>query len=231
MTLIDLLNRFNIIPHNLAYFEEAFTHSSYANEKKGGIVDYERIEFVGDGVLDLIAADLIFLTYPNMKQGDMTKLRSLLVCSASLANYARKYEFGEVIRIGQGQIKEGGPNQKILEDVFEAFIGATYLDQGFKFTKSLLESILMDDIKNFDLEALTDYKSKLQEDLQSNHRGNIKYEVIDEIGLSQDKTFVVEVYMVLEDNSVLKLGKGSGKSKKQAEENAAKDALSKRAGN
>lgn len=231
MNLDELLGKFHIKVHKLSYFIEAFTHSSYANEKRDGLIDYERIEFIGDGVLDLITADLIFKTYPNMKQGDMTKLRSLLVCSSSLAQYANKFEFQKYIRMGQGQIKDGGANQKILEDVFEAFIGATYLDQGFEFTYSLLKSVLLEDIINFDLDSLTDYKSRLQEDLQSNHRGNIKYEVVEEIGSAQDKIFVVEVYMVLEDKSVLKLGKGQGKNKKQAEESAAKDALSKRAGN
>ena len=221
MELIDVLNNFDIKPHKIEYYEEAFTHSSYANEVKNGVVDYERIEFIGDGVLDLIVADLIFNLYPNMPQGLMTKLRAQVVCSSTLASYSKKLGFGEIIKLGKGQIKEGA-NQKILEDVFESFIGATYLDQGYNF--------VIDDIKYFDIDLLTDYKSKLQELLQANYRGNIKYEVINETGPAQDKTFYVEVYMVMLDKSVLKLGKGSGKNMKLAEEDAARDALTKKAG-
>lgn len=230
MNYIDIAKQFNINIHNDSLFKEAFTHSSFANEKKDGSNDYERIEYVGDGVLDLVIADLIFNQFPKMKQGEMTKLRASLVCSTSLANYAKKYHFNDAIRIGQGEIKAGGPNQKILEDVFESFIGATYLDQGFSFTKKLIKDIFYNDIINFDLNRLTDYKSKLQEYLQSNYRGNIKYKVIDEQGASQDKMFKIEVYMVLDDESILKLGTGVGKNKKQAEEAAARDALSKKAG-
>ena len=202
MELIDVLNNFDIKPHKIEYYEEAFTHSSYANEVKNGVVDYERIEFIGDGVLDLIVADLIFNLYPNMPQGLMTKLRAQVVCSSTLASYSKKLGFGEIIKLGKGQIKEGA-NQKIL---------------------------VIDDIKHFDIDLLTDYKSKLQELLQANYRGNIKYEVINETGPAQDKTFYVEVYMVMLDKSVLKLGKGSGKNMKLAEEDAARDALTKKAG-
>lgn len=110
------------------------------------------------------------------------------------------------------------------------FIGATYLDQGYDFVKELITKIVIDDIKHFDIDLLTDYKSKLQELLQANYRGNIKYEVTNETGPAQDKTFYVEVYMVMLDKSVLKLGKGVGKNMKLAEEDAARDALSKKAG-
>lgn len=226
----DIAKNFNINIHNKQLFIDAFTHSSFSNEKKFNCHDYERIEFVGDGVLDLVIADLIYNIYPNMKQGEMTKLRANLVCSASLSEYALKFGFKEAIRLGHGELQSGGPNQKILEDVFESFIGATYLDQGFEFTKSLLEKIFIPAIKNYDLDNLTDYKSKLQEDLQSNHRGNIVYRVISESGSSQDKNFVIEVSMILEDGSVLKLGRGEGRNKKRAEEQAAKDAISKKAG-
>lgn len=226
----EIAEKFHIRMNEEQLFIDAFTHSSYSNEKRNGCRDYERIEFVGDGVLDLVVADLIYRHYPEMKQGEMTKLRSNLVCSASLADFAREYGFGEAIRLGHGELQSGGPNQKILEDVFEAFIGATYLDQGYEFTKKMIEDIFLDDILTYNLEELTDYKSKLQEDLQSNYRGNIVYRVISESGSSQDKHFVVEVSMILDDSSELKLGRGSGRSKKKAEEAAAKDAISKKAG-
>lgn len=226
----DVAKKFNIEIHNEQLFIDAFTHSSFSNERKT-CQDYERIEFIGDGVLDLVVADLVFKLYPNMKQGELTKLRANLVCSTSLASFARKFEFNKAIRLGHGEIQAGGPNQKILEDVFEAFIGATYLDQGFEFTKNIIKDIFYESIVNYDLDKLTDYKSKLQEYLQSNYRGNIVYRVISETGTSQDKNFVVEVMINLDDSSSLVLGKGSGRNKKMAEEAAAKDAMSKKAGN
>lgn len=230
MTYKDIAKQFNIEIKNEKLFLTAFTHSSFTNEIKDGSEDYERLEFVGDGVLALIIAVLIYQCYPTMNQGMMSKLRSCLVRSSSLANYARKYQFNNAIRIGHGEIASGGPNEKILEDVFEAFVGAVYLDQGFAFVKNMIESIFMEDIKNFDLDDLTDYKSRLQEDFQANSRGNVVYEVIEESGLSQDKKFVVEVSVVLEDKTVLKLGRGEGRNKKAAQEAAAKDAYKRKAG-
>lgn len=230
MNYRDITKKYGIVMHNEQLFIDAFTHSSFSNEKKSDCHDYEKIEFVGDGVLDLVIADLIFNHYPNMNQGELTKLRSNLVCSSSLANYAKEMGFTTAIRLGHGELQSGGPNQKILEDVFEAFIGATYLDQGFEFTKNLIKSIFNEAIVNFDLNLLTDYKSRLQEDLQSNYRGNIIYRVISEKGTSQDKHFVVEVSIIMEDGSELRLGRGSGRNKKLAEEDAARDAISKKAG-
>ena len=229
MNYLDIAKKFNIDVKNHQLYIDAFTHSSYANEHKEDSVDYERIEFIGDGVLDLVVADLIFNKYPEMKQGEMTKLRAYLVCSSSLSRYAAKYGFNSAIRIGGSAVKSGGPNQKILEDVFEAFIGATYLDQGYAFTKKLIYSIIQEDLENFDLSELTDYKSKLQEYLQSSYRGNVIYKVIDEFGFDHDKTFTVEVSIVI-NNELVRLGVGTGKSKKQAEQVAAKNALSKKAG-
>lgn len=230
MTYKDIAKQFNIEIKNDKLFLTAFTHSSFTNEVKDGSEDYERLEFVGDGVLSLTIAALIYQCYPSMKQGIMSKLRSSLVRSTALANYARKYKFNDAIRLGHGEIASGGPNEKILEDVFEAFIGAAYLDQGFECIKNIIETIFLDDIKNFDLDDLTDYKSRLQEDFQASSRGNVVYEVIEETGLSQDKNFVVEVSVILEDKTVLKLGRGEGRNKKAAQEAAARDAYKRKAG-
>ncbi len=227
----DIVKYFNIDVNNHQLYIDAFTHSSFSNENKKMCNDYEQIEFIGDAVLDLIVADLVFKQYPTMKQGELTKLRSNLVCSSSLAGYAKEYGFQSAIRLGHGERQSGGPNQKILEDVFESFIGAIYLDKGFDCVKKIVERIFMPAIINYNLDNLTDYKSKLQEDLQSNYRGNIIYRIVSEQGSSQDKHFIVEVSMVLDDGSELKLGRGEGRNKKQAEEQAAKDAISKKAGN
>lgn len=226
MNYRDIIEYFNIEVHDPSLFIDAFTHSSYSNEKRCN--DYEKIEFIGDGVLDLIVADLVYHHYPKLKQGELTKMRSCLVCSQSLAKYATNYKFNLAIRLGQGERQSGGPNRKILEDVFEAFIGAVYLDQGFEFCYQLVKKIFINDIINFDFDMLTDFKSRLQEYLQAQKRGNIIYKVIAEEGLPNDRTFTVEV-LLKEDNDEIRLGVGQGKSKKEAEENAAKEALKKKA--
>ena len=231
MNYKKICDYFNIEINNHQLYVDAFTHSSFANERKNGIKDYERLEFIGDRVLSMMIAELIFDYFPNMNQGKMTKLKISLENGAILPKYAKRYGFEDVIRLGNGQIKSGGANDKILEDVFEAFIGALYKDQGFEKTKAIIEYIFLEGIFDMQNEDLTDYKSRLQEYLQANMRGNIKYNVLEETGTAQDKHFLVEVVMFLEDGTELKLGRGEGRNKKIAEENAAKDALSKKAGN
>lgn len=222
-SFLSVLNKFNIIANNKDLYEQAFTHSSYIHEHNQ-CVDYERIEYIGDAVLDLVVADLVFKTYPNLDQGMMSKLRSQIVCGKSLASYARMYDFGPCIRLGHGEQASGGnDSSKILEDVFEAFIGAYYLDSSYENVYALVKEIMLEDIQNFDLESVNDYKSKLQEDVQTDRRGTVTYRVIKETGNAQNKMFEVEV---LYDDIVLGLGKGS--SKKKAEQDAARDALLKR---
>lgn len=229
MTIRELSKVFNFEIRDFQLFLNAFTHSSYAFETKD-VSDYERVEYIGDAVLYLVIADLIYNEYPKMKQGDMSKLRSQLVCSATLAEKAKEYHFDDIIRVGHGVKKEGGANQKILEDVFESFIGAIYIDQGFEIAKRIVLDIFKEDLDNFDIDSLTDYKSKLQIYLQSNYRGNINYRVLKESGTSQNKHFVIEVSMLMDNNTII-LGVGEGRSKKQAEQAAAKAALAKKAGN
>ena len=220
---MDVLKRFNIEPNDVSLFEHAFSHSSFVNENRGNHVDYERIEFIGDGVLDLVVADLIFIIHTNMDQGLMSQLRSSLVRKESLASYARKLGLGEAILLGHGEKLNGGSNlDKILEDVFESFIGAIYLDQGFEVVYRIIKDIFTYDIEHFSVEEVTDYKSRLQEYVQADTRENVVYRVVKESGSSQNKLFIVEVLL---DGNVW--GVGSGKNKKKAEQNAAKDALSK----
>ena len=220
---MDVLKRFDIVPNDVSLFEHAFSHSSFVNEIRGNHVDYERIEFIGDGVLDLIVADLIFKNHPEMDQGLMSKLRSHLVRRESLAHYARTYGLGEAILLGNGEKLNGGSNlDKILEDVFESFIGAIYLDQGFDFVYKIVSDVFMNDVINCSIEEITDYKSRLQEYVQADTRDCVTYRIIKETGSSQDKSFTAEVMW---DGQVW--GVGEGQSKKKAEQNAAKDALSK----
>ena len=220
---LNILEKYHLTPKNKDLFEEAFTHSSYVHEHSE-FKDYERIEFVGDGVLDLVVADLIYHEYPHLDQGVMTKLRASIVCGTSLARYARTLNFGDFLRLGKGEETSGGRNNnKILEDVFEAFIGACYLDFGYQVVFNIVSDIMMNDIKNADLDSVTDYKSKLQETIQTEHRGSIVYRVIKEQGSPQNKRFFIEV---LYENIVL--GRGEGTSKKRAEQDAARDALKKK---
>ena len=220
---LNILNNFRIIAKNKKYYEEAFTHSSYVHENPSS-KDYEQMEFIGDAVLDIIVADLIYKTYPTLSQGIMSKLRAALVCGKSLSSYARLYDFGSAIRLGHGELLSGGrDSSKILEDVFEAFLGAYYLDAGYEAVYDLVKEIMLEDIKTFKLDSVTDYKSKLQEDVQTDRRGNVVYRVTKETGSAQNKTFYVEAVY---ENIVL--GHGVGSSKKKAEQDAARDALSKR---
>ena len=222
--LRELLNKFSIVPHSEYQYELALTHPSCNSEQNTKHQDYERLEFVGDSVVGFVSADLIFNLHPEMDQGLMSKLRSYLVCSKALAGYSRKYGIYEFIHIGHSISKDQlAKSDKILEDVFEAFIGAIYLDQGIEVAYRVVKDILFEDIKNTNIDDIIDAKTRLQEEIQSEYREAVKYELIDEFGPPHDRTFVSQVVF----NGII-LGKGSGKSKKAAEEAAAKDALSKR---
>lgn len=224
MELFELLNSFDIKPNNTFYYELAITHPSCNSDMNTKHQDYERLEFVGDSVIGFVSADLIFKLHPEMDQGYMSKLRSFLVCSKSLANYSRKYHIHELIRIGHSISKEQlEKSDKILEDVFEAFIGAIYLDQDIEVAYRVVKKILYEDVEKTKLDDIIDAKTRLQEEMQSEYREAVRYELIDEFGPPHDRTFVSQVVF----NGLI-LGKGQGKSKKAAEEAAAKDALSKR---
>ena len=220
----DLLKKLHITYKNLAIYEQALTHPSYNGDANTKHQDYEKLEFMGDSVLGYVTADLVYKNRPEMSEGDLTKLRSVLVSTKPLANYARKINLHEYIRIGHSitlnQVKE---SDKILENVLEALIGAIYLDAGLKPAYKLIERLLLEDIKNYDADNLTDYKSKLQEEIQAEHRDAVQYVTVETKGPAHDRTFRVQVRY----NDIV-LGEGEGKSKKKAEEMAAKSALSKR---
>ena len=220
----DLLNKLHITFKNIALYEQAFTHPSFNGENKTKHQDYEKLEFIGDAVLGYVTADLVYKNRPEMSEGDLTKLRSVLVSTKPLAAYARKLKLDEYVKIGHSitanQVKE---SDKILENVFESLIGATYLDAGLKVAYRFIKSILLSDIISYDADNLTDYKTKLQEEIQAEHRDAVQYVTISQKGPAHDRTFTVQVKY----NDIV-LGTGEGKSKKKAEEMAAKDALSKR---
>ena len=220
----DLLKKLHITYKDLAIYEQALTHPSYNGDANTKHQDYEKLEFMGDSVLGYVTADLVYKNRPEMSEGDLTKLRSVLVSTKPLAAYARKISLDQYVRIGHSitasQVKE---SDKILENVFESLIGAIYLDAGLKAAYRFIKYILLKDIKTYDADNLTDYKTKLQEEIQAEHRDAVQYITISQSGPAHDRTFTVQVRY----NDIV-LGTGTDKSKKKAEEMAAKDALSKR---
>lgn len=216
---MKIFKKLNFNPTNINLYYQAFTHTSFSNENPA-FVSYERLEFLGDAILEFIISEYLYKER-HLEEGLMTKMRSRYVCEAALATYARDLKFEEDIKLGTGE-SEFGPNDTIMADVFEAFIAATYLDMGLDFTKKMVLDIIVKYIdKNVDF--LHDYKSKLQELVQTGKR-SVVYELISETGPSHNKTFTIQV---LVDGIVL--GIGTGSSKKNAEQMAAKEALEKQA--
>ncbi len=221
LDLQELEKSLNIKIHNRDVFILALTHPSYNADANTKHQDYERLEYMGDAVLDYVSADIIFKTHPDMDQGLMSKLRSYLVKSHSLAEYARKINLGEYIRVGHSiPLEQINRSDKILEDVFEALVGAIYLDQGMDVAYRHISSFLLEDVKKANIDNLTDYKTRLQEEMQAEHRDSVHYELISQTGPAHDRTFTVNVLF----NDIV-LASGTGKSKKAAEEEAAKNAL------
>ncbi len=205
-------------------YDLAFTHPSYNADAKTKHQDYERLEYIGDSVLGFVAADLIYKNHPKMNQGNMSKLRSNIVKSVSLANYARKLNYDKHIKTGQSiSNKQIAQSNKILEDVFEASLGAMYLDLDIGVTYGYIERIILDDIKNAKEDELTDAKTKLQEEMQAEYQDHVTYVLINTEGPAHDRTFTVNVTF-----NDLVLATGKGKSIKAAEEDAARKALEKK---
>ena len=220
----EFLKQFNIEPKHPVLYEQAFTHPSYNADANTKHHDYERLEFLGDSVIDLCIAEMSFIARSDLNQGNLTKMRAALVNTNGLSNMARKYNLHEYIRLGNSFSGDISKANHILENVFEAFIGALYLDQGFKNTKEVLVNMFLDQIKKFSIDELTDYKSKLQEEIQAEHRESVTYELIGESGPAHNKKFKVRVLF-----DGIELGTGEGSTKKEAEQLAAKAALEKEA--
>ena len=221
----ELLDQYKIRVKNRELFELAFTHKSFNGDANTKHHDYERLEFLGDSVLGCVVAELAFKTHQDMAQGPLTKLKSAIVSTVPLAETARQMHLDEYVRVGNSFANDVSKSDSLLEDVFEAFVGALYLDQGFTVTRKLLIKVLHSHIQAFQMKDLTDYKSRLQEEMQAEHRESVAYEVIKEEGPSHQRIFTVQVTF---DGVVLGVGKGS--TKKKAEQEAAKAALEKRVG-
>lgn len=204
--------------------ETAFTHTSYANEHRLLKISHnERLEFLGDAVLQLIISEYLYTKYPKRPEGDLSKLRSMIVREESLAGFARDCQFDHFIKLGRGEEKSGGRNRDtILGDLFEAFLGALLLDKGVEAVKNFLYQVMIPKVEAGDFERVTDYKTKLQELLQINGDVEIAYQVVSETGPAHAKNFEVAVLI-----NGRKSGQGQGRSKKLAEQEAAKNAFEK----
>ena len=215
--LFDLLK---IEPKDNKYYIVAFQHSSYVNENHLKS-DYERLEFLGDAVLDLIISEYLFKNL-DIKEGDMTKIRASYVCENALFEYSKKLELSQYIKVGHGEEIDGGRFKKvILADIFEALMGAIYLDLGFDVVKRVINDVVIPYIEDPNIIFFSDYKSALQEFVQTEQR-SLVYEVVDEEGPAHNKSFTIVVKV---DGIVY--GNGTAASKKEAEQEAAKDALGK----
>ena len=200
---------------------EALTHSSYANESHKNIRSNERLEFLGDAVLSIIVSDYIFLHCPDYPEGELTKLRASLVCEKTLAVYAKKIGLGDKIKFSKGEKRTGGSARpSITSDAFEALIAAIYLDGGIEEARKFVLKFVIPDIENPKLHRINDYKTMLQEIVQKNPEERLEYVLVGEKGPDHDKHFVFEVHL----NSNV-IGRGGGKSKKEAEQQAAREAL------
>lgn len=220
MSLSELQNKIGYKFKNIEYLQIALTHSSYANEMKHGIKYNERVEFLGDAVLSIVVSDYLFNNY-SVPEGDLTKLRASLVCEKSLDEMAAKINLGKYLRLGKGEEMMGGRTRpSILADAFEAVIAAIYLDGGIENARTFILPFVKEMLDNKDKLSFTDYKTLLQEIVQQNPEEILSYKLVSEKGPDHDKVFVVEVHL----NSNV-IGKGQGKSKKQAEQMAAKQAL------
>lgn len=206
---------------NKNLLQEALTHSSYGNEGKKYGKNNERLEFLGDSVLSIIVAEHLFKNYDHLPEGELTKIRAGLVCEKSLHRFALQIDLGNELLLGKGEENTGGRERpSILADAFEAVIASIYLDGGFQEAQKFVLRFIPKELNVEKINVLHDYKTALQEIIQKNREEKIEYVLVDEFGPDHNKSFVVEVHL----NSNV-IGKGQGKSKKQAEQYAAKEAL------
>ncbi len=213
---MELLKEYGIDFKDSKLIDIALTHTSYANEHK--TISYERLEYLGDAVLELVTSEYIYKS-TLFQEGEMSRLRSLYVCENALYEYSKKINLSSYIKLGNG-IKEA--NKTVIADVFEAVIGIIYLEFGINKVKSLFNKLIVPYIIN-DTDFLRDYKSLLQELVQTEKK-SLEYKVVDEKGPSHNKRFKITVSI-----GGIIYGVGIGKSKKEAEQNAAKDAFEKQA--
>jgi len=222
LNIQQLGNKLNITFKDHELIKQAFIHSSYVNEHRGtSYSDNERLEFLGDAVLELGVSQFLYREHQDMPEGELTKLRAAIVCEPSLYNFALSLNLGEYILLGKGEAQTGGRNRPaLMADVFEAFLGAIYLDQGFHKALEFLEIHVFPKITAGAFSHEMDYKTQLQEVVQQVRNQSAEYRIVKEKGPAHDKTFIAQV--IIKDRVS---GTGEGRTKKEAEQRAAKIAL------
>ncbi|MFB0921696.1 MAG: ribonuclease III, partial [Oscillospiraceae bacterium] len=200
----------------------ALSHSSYANENKGaGLMSNERLEFLGDSVLGQVVASHLYLSYPKMPEGQMTRIRAELVCETSLYEVAKLLNLGMFIKLGRGEEHTGGrARESILADAVEAIIAAMYLDGGLEVAKSFIDKYILSKLPAMETRPVSDYKTALQEYVQRKSGQVLSYELLNEEGPDHNKSFTMQVSL-----NGKPIGVGIGHTKKEAEQNAAKNGL------
>lgn len=222
--LADFEDKLGYAFRDLELLKRALSHKSYANEKRLGALSHnERLEFLGDAVLELGVSDLLVRQFPDHQEGELSKIRASLVNETALAEQARKIGLGSFIFLGKGEEQcSGREKNSLLSDAFEAVLGAVYLDSGFQAAFGIVRKLFQPDLSRAVTEDISrDYKTKLQEEVQNRYKEAPEYRLVGETGPDHAKMFEVHLYVHGEKISV-----GAGKSKKQAEQNAAQLALS-----
>ena len=214
---MQLLKENSIKPRNIELYEMAFLHESYSNENCISEC-YERLEFLGDAVLDLVVSEYLYNSNPDLTEGELTRMRSNYVCKQALYAYSKELGLDKYIKLGAGAELSLREVDSVIADVFESFLGALYLDQGLEIVKEFLKKTVIPHIEKEDI-FFYDYKSSLKQLCDQNSQ-NIFYELVKEEGEPHDKTFTMAVII----DGVM-CGTGSGGSKKEAEQNAARMAL------
>ena len=210
---------------NIQLLQNALTHSSYANERwHNSLLSNERLEFLGDSILGMVVAEYLFRTFPDRPEGELTRMRADMVCEKTLAAVANRIELGKHLMLGNGEEQGGGRTRgSILADAVESVIAASFLDGGMEAATKYIMGFMVEHIEHTKSNFRTlDYKTHLQEVIQKISKVPLKYAIVDEQGPDHNKVFVAEV---THDGRVL--GKGSGRSKKEAEQEAAKEAIEK----
>ena len=220
----ELLSSLSIKPNDLSLYEEALTHSSFNATAKTKHVDYERLEFLGDSLVGFVTSELCFRYHPEMQQGDLTRLRSRFIRTEGEAALALELNLGSYVRVGNSFGADAKTSSRILEDVFESFVGALVLDQGKEFAHQFVWNLFEKEIEVARFVSSENPKSELQEAIQAEFKEAVTYELLSEEGSANDKRYSVGAFF-----EGLELGRGSGKRNKEAATEAAKDALRKNA--
>ena len=222
--LVNLNEQYGINLKNSKNFKAAFSHSSYTNEHKiAKHLNYERLEFLGDAVVEVTTSEFLFKKFPNMAEGDLTKLRASIVCEKTLVKYALQLNLDKCIYLGRGEEKSGGRSRPaLLADIFESFVGALYLETNIEIVKLFLTNTLFKEVEDLEYHSFVDYKTILQEYVSKLKIGDIEYKLLSSDGPSHLKTFTSGIYIGEKE-----FGQGSATTKKESEQLSAKQALKK----